>query len=220
MSTPNPLAHFAKLKCHWCGAPDPKSKCSRCNVAYYCGLACQKPHWKTHKVACAVDQKAEPKESEEERDSLRFDDRCLHGGPSPAECMPLMMALGQLVEPLLAAGSSAQAAAQLTILERFALSGSGGDARTPRICASMAMDAFADNNGGTARLFLRIAAFCEGFLAGRQEFISGLRSPDQLLPQSCQAYFDFIKRTTSRSGLLAELRARATCKFLQPKRSV
>lgn len=40
-----------------CGAklnPGDRKVCSRCKSAVYCGRACQKADWATHKVACDV----------------------------------------------------------------------------------------------------------------------------------------------------------------------
>jgi hypothetical protein len=107
-------------------------------------------------------------------------------------------------------------AAQFRVLERFVRT-TAVDANLPRICASMATDAFADNNGGVARLFLRAAGFVECYLAGGAAFLEGLRTDDgaRAVP-SAAAYLSLLERTTPRSGLLAELRARATCRCLQP----
>ena len=45
-----------KLKCDACGAPGDLAslkKCANCHQSFYCGPACQKAHWKTHKHVCA-----------------------------------------------------------------------------------------------------------------------------------------------------------------------
>ena len=40
-------------KCAACGGPG-TVKCARCKGAHYCGPACQKDHWATHKPACVA----------------------------------------------------------------------------------------------------------------------------------------------------------------------
>ena len=40
-------------KCSFCGSQsDDLKKCSRCGEAQYCGLVCQRKHWKEHKQVC------------------------------------------------------------------------------------------------------------------------------------------------------------------------
>ena len=41
------------------GAGGDFKRCSRCKAAFYCGPACQKKDWPTHKAACAPPAKAE-----------------------------------------------------------------------------------------------------------------------------------------------------------------
>ena len=39
--------------------PEPQmKKCSRCEVVFYCGAACQRAHWPAHKAACKAAAKA------------------------------------------------------------------------------------------------------------------------------------------------------------------
>ena len=52
------------FQCSLCrkqGRSPPLRRCTKCEVAYYCGKACQRAHWKSHKPACiaAVAAKAE-----------------------------------------------------------------------------------------------------------------------------------------------------------------
>lgn len=132
--------------------------------------------------------------------------------------MSQIIAVTGLIQPMLTATQSADsAAAQFRVLERFVLT-TALNSNVPRVCASMAMDAFADNNGGVARLFMRAAGFVECYLAGGATFLEGLRAADGLRAPSVSAYLSLLERTTPRSGLLAELRARATCQCLQPKK--
>lgn len=202
-------APLGGLKCFACGAPKPPSKCSRCSSAYYCDKNCQRRHWATHKGACKVDAKAPPKETDEERDSLSFDDDCRHGGPPPPSCMGVVMDMAGLLPAMQAARTSDD---QLRVLAAFVQRGPP-DALAPRVCASMALDAFADNNGDVARTFLRMAAFFEGFLAHGNAFLRGLHDGGT---SATAAFLNLVKRTSSRTGLLAELRARAQCGCLQP----
>ena len=49
------LKHLGKLPgihCEQCNTPGPGYRCSGCMYFRYCGPACQKAHWKTHKRAC------------------------------------------------------------------------------------------------------------------------------------------------------------------------
>lgn len=39
-------------KCYYCHKPNAMSRCSRCRLTYYCGVACQKADWKEHKKHC------------------------------------------------------------------------------------------------------------------------------------------------------------------------
>jgi hypothetical protein len=161
-----------------------------------------------------VDAKAPPKATHEERGHLTFDDKCLHGGPLPSECAATMAAIMGLVGPMQAAATvSGGDGEQLRLLTAFVLR-TRPDSRVSRICASMALDAFADNNGGVSRLFLRIASFVESFLAHGTSFLEGIREDGS---PATASFLSLLERTTPRSGLLAELRARATCGCLQPK---
>ena len=38
--------------CAFCLKVPAKSKCARCEAAYYCNVECQRGHWKTHKAWC------------------------------------------------------------------------------------------------------------------------------------------------------------------------
>jgi isopenicillin N synthase-like dioxygenase len=38
--------------CSFCGKVGPSSKCSRCKVALYCNVECQRGHWKIHRDQC------------------------------------------------------------------------------------------------------------------------------------------------------------------------
>jgi hypothetical protein len=38
--------------CGACAAPDADQRCTGCRAVYYCNAACQRAHWKKHKVAC------------------------------------------------------------------------------------------------------------------------------------------------------------------------
>jgi hypothetical protein len=46
-----PLGSGGSNACAWCGAKASMS-CARCHEAFYCTKACQKNHWKTHKLVC------------------------------------------------------------------------------------------------------------------------------------------------------------------------
>ena len=39
--------------CATCGSPKNLSSCAKCKSIFYCGAACQREHWKTHKADCA-----------------------------------------------------------------------------------------------------------------------------------------------------------------------
>ena len=39
--------------CATCGSPKNLSSCAKCKSIFYCGAACQRDHWKTHKADCA-----------------------------------------------------------------------------------------------------------------------------------------------------------------------
>lgn len=210
------LASMRVLTCAACGKPSPPSRCGRCGAAFYCGVPCQRLAWPHHKVACVVDAAAPPKETDEERDSLFFNDRCTHGGPpsSSPGCMPLIATITKLAFQLV--GEQLEPATQLVTLTRWVLEHKPDD-RAPRICASMAADAFADNNYPVSRFFMRAAGFFEGYLAGGQSFLGGLcRRDGDETPPSILAYNAFQIKIRSRSGLLAELRSRATCGCLLP----
>ena len=52
--------------CVQCGAV-PLSQCSRCKAAYYCGVECQRKHWKSHKDVCKeIRVRAEAKKEADE----------------------------------------------------------------------------------------------------------------------------------------------------------
>jgi tetratricopeptide (TPR) repeat protein len=42
--------------CAHCGSPDAQDQCT-CNLVRYCGKACQKAHWPTHRVTCQQSRK-------------------------------------------------------------------------------------------------------------------------------------------------------------------
>jgi hypothetical protein len=46
--------------CHTLSSPDrPKMrKCTGCTIVHYCNTACQKAHWKEHKIPCRASAKA------------------------------------------------------------------------------------------------------------------------------------------------------------------
>jgi hypothetical protein len=50
------LAHDAALDgaCAACAAPAARNRCSGCMTVFYCGPACAKAHWPTHKPLCAA----------------------------------------------------------------------------------------------------------------------------------------------------------------------
>jgi len=49
------IPYFPPPKCESCGATDEVVKrCARCHFTRYCGLECQKKHWKTHKKSCYI----------------------------------------------------------------------------------------------------------------------------------------------------------------------
>ena len=41
-----------EIECDQCEKSHPSKRCSRCHLTYYCGVECQKLHWKTHKADC------------------------------------------------------------------------------------------------------------------------------------------------------------------------
>jgi hypothetical protein len=49
-------ARFAKYLCGACGKPPATGeallRCGRCRAVSYCGPACQRAHWKAHKMNC------------------------------------------------------------------------------------------------------------------------------------------------------------------------
>lgn len=44
-------------RCNACGSVAAKKKCSRCGLVFYCGIACQKGDWVSHKTVCRVAEK-------------------------------------------------------------------------------------------------------------------------------------------------------------------
>jgi len=40
--------------CEHCGKPGATARCARCRGAVYCGRACQRAHWRSHRPACRV----------------------------------------------------------------------------------------------------------------------------------------------------------------------
>jgi hypothetical protein len=54
-------------RCFQCGDHLKKVyRCSRCNLATYCGTPCQSEHWKVHKKGCHNKQKKAKETAEEE----------------------------------------------------------------------------------------------------------------------------------------------------------
>ena len=52
------MKYSAPEICSFCGKQEPKKlrKCTRCGKAQYCGIECQKKHWKDHKKDCRKQQ--------------------------------------------------------------------------------------------------------------------------------------------------------------------
>ena len=51
-TTAAPAEQPLPRRCHHCGAEAPKSRCSRCKVAWFCNAACQKSGMKAHREEC------------------------------------------------------------------------------------------------------------------------------------------------------------------------
>ncbi|GKY99210.1 hypothetical protein MPSEU_000876400 [Mayamaea pseudoterrestris] len=47
-----PILQWLTCDAAGCNRTSPQNKCSKCERAYYCGAACQKKDWKTHKINC------------------------------------------------------------------------------------------------------------------------------------------------------------------------
>ena len=202
------------LRCFHCGKENPPLKCGKCGVALYCEKKCQKGNWSYHKKICSVDA-ASPevlRDSVFERDSLIFNDSCRHGGPDPdASCSSSFIKVAQVLALLQAETDMHE---HLNLMHNFARS-HDPDILVARVCASMAMDAFADNNGGLSRLLMRLACFVECYVEERRAYREAFRTGGN--PPSLKKLEVFLETTMSRAGLVAELRSRATCSCLLPK---
>lgn len=51
---PNLIAHTPYKICLRCNVSNCKFKCSKCQIAYYCGRECQSQHWPIHKKFCVL----------------------------------------------------------------------------------------------------------------------------------------------------------------------
>lgn len=194
----------AGLRCFACGAPADK-KCSKCHGARYCSEACQRKHW-PHQ--CKVDRK-EPA-PERETDAFKIDTRCLHGAP------PGSSAAGKAAQALMFSTMQtighADATVQLSGMERWVRANPkmAREPGLPLAIASMALDAFGNNDGGIARGFLRTAGFIESFVKHGDAFLAALHlsEADQLALHDLNA---LLEKTLSRRGMIEALRARTSC---------
>ena len=197
----------AGLRCFACGAPADK-KCSKCHGARYCSEACQRKHWPHHKAACKVDRK-EPA-PERETDAFKINTRCLHGAP------PGSSAAGKAAQALMFSTMQtighADATVQLAGMERWVRANPkmAREPGLPLAIASMALDAFGNNDGGIARGFLRTAGFIESFVKHGDAFLAALHlsEADQPALHDLNA---LLEKTLSRRGVIEALRARTSC---------
>ena len=45
---------LARNLCSQCRLPGAIQRCSRCHLAYYCSIVCQRRHWSVHRHVCAI----------------------------------------------------------------------------------------------------------------------------------------------------------------------
>lgn len=199
--------------CHKCAAPA-SLKCSKCHVARYCGVACQRAHWPTHKTACKIDSKDPAPDFE--HDIFSIDQACLHGAPPGSS--PSGKAAMSIATQLMPAIGRRDGSNELSILESFARASPAAarDTGAPRALASMALDAFGDNNGGISRAYLRAAIFLEEFAEHGNAFLDALHSEGS--SHILTRLTTFLDNTTSRKGMLEAIRARTSCKCLTVKK--
>lgn len=201
--------------CAQCNKPA-TSTCARCKSARYCGAACQREHWAIHKGTCRLDAAVQPPPETE----LRIDHKCRHGGPLPdGKVIPVIIALHGL---LVTASGAKDARAALDDLARFAAAepAIATNSAAPKVLYSMAVDALVDANGGTARTFVRLGAFCSHYAAGGGKFLEQLCAGSGEAAPLADAFLSDLRDAESRAGLLALLAARcraAGCKCLGKK---
>ena len=120
---------------------------------------------------------------------------------SDPQTMASMMAILGLV-PQLAEARSPAAALDAMVLFAGAHPGVAASRNTPAALYSMAVDAFTDTNGSTARTFVRLAAFCVHFAAG--ELLEQLREGGS--GPLADAFVRELSESASRLGLIRLLR--------------
>ena len=82
-------------RCFHCQAESTKMMCcSQCHIAWYCGKACQKKHWKLHKRACSAAVAAEAR-----RATLRRKATAARGG-STIDKETCVICVGPVVAPV------------------------------------------------------------------------------------------------------------------------
>ena len=103
------------------------------------------------------------------------------------------------------------ASCEMPILTEFiARSRSAVNENTIHLLISSAVDAFHNNDGGIARLYLRAAMFFECYLLDPANFLSNIRSeiPEELRCPAFKSFVSFLIETASRIGMLDFLQSR------------
>ena len=79
------MKYSAPEICSFCGKQGPKKlrKCTRCGKAQYCGIECQKKHWKDHKKVC---RKHEPPIGSQDRNTDAAETQDSPEPGEPSEC--------------------------------------------------------------------------------------------------------------------------------------
>ena len=81
-------------RCFHCQTEGTKMMCcSQCHIAWYCGKACQKKHWKLHKRACSAAVAADAR-----RATLRRNATAARGG-STIDKETCVICVGPVVAP-------------------------------------------------------------------------------------------------------------------------
>lgn len=143
-------------------------RCSRCYVAKYCSLECQKSDWKKHKKIC---NHAVEKHQADQAHGISFGNHeCLHGAPdiqgefgylgsNAVQLMVEIMSTHLFTPPR--ERENAEIECVMEFCHRQPIN--ARDLKLVQVLVSMASDAFLDDRLPESRQFTRIALYIENF---------------------------------------------------------